>query len=1561
MDRVSLHAVDGMIPRHGTVRRGAQKVIDPAASVISRAWTEANGGTRIPRLTDHYDALKRARDRAAAEGTDTADLDLRLQRHQCPTTFCPVYDPTNADPTKRTDAQQLCALVPGSNPIKYKSAVMGWQRALAEYCWGSRRSMLVAAQTGAGKTHIIAYVIQLMQFIDTGQGGFLGMNDRQTNIAVIVGNPNTVGGADKLRTEVFRLLTEFVGAEKVDALLIATREGGPGVPVPLHVVNSEDLLDNFSAPTWAQTKAGRLFFVAYPNKDDSKKNNNKTNEDEGQSIEYHTKAAAAKLRRWDTNMMSNFVVLDEVHLVPLVVLRGLQRARDQAVVERRANPATHVSSPTTLMLSATPCAGGVLHFANIMMALDNDDSGTEITPAGWIAEAKSKTDARLSTKNTRINTPDVTKLLKELGLTVRSVVRVGDTVSVAGGSVTHLFRVGDRSWDRSSCLELLRLDDVSIDPPVASTAWLPALLCLPHPTPEAYDVVLWLNVDGTLVITEKNIVDKTTATRCAYCDVVAVPEPATLLSHTSPVAKAIQIANSDSKTKTVPNLVARIRAAPEEMRPDLVKPFLNAIDQLITDLAPIGAATNPLRARLGDARELIAAAVAEGQAEPTFVGVTQRYFLGHTAFAQLEDTHLFPTAAFRLVLAREIVPWTGAAAPTRMMRDWYPDADPVSVAGDADYLKIARMWDNEIAWTRMRQNKVGGNQAHEALEEWNNFQRYALPLMPWALCVVWPAMYAAFEANLPPLYYCFLKDAGQASQADGFPSPATLQGTMHHARGAVLVAQSALLRKTLTSTADRRYNFSKRMSRILRLFYPKAEKALSGYVQRATERITGPIDRLLVYVPDAMRYVTFAIVKPFVPETVIAVNTKVEKAIYMTAFGAANRAFQNLVLPGDTFHALLGFGIDIPEALTAAKEQIELARAAFQDKFLTVISAEAGATGIDYANYQSLALLTPPKSRDNLQQLLGRIRRMQGLCRSDTARVSLYVIVCDTFGGPVELGDFKTLARPVSASQLYGAAGTTRAGGLTAPMTAWDVISRAATGPPATDDVSTMHQLDFVGQAARSRDCATYLRLVLDTYNWKRVVDSAAHSFGVIGPRDMDLGAAGDTVYYQCLADTLDTDLGRALGNVLAMRKLKPHILLSEKSSEGISLQILYNHDLGGIWNQNLIALNTTEYFIILGGQPPIGGEVWPPPDEASAVVAFLLGDDHALEGLDWEQSATDAIGHLRALMMALRGGPSSLFENNHRRCGEVTSAGNTSTFTGDFKDTAEIPSCTPAVEADANMSMEYDDAMFREVATGTQDPQILWLWSARRALEASAVGTALCFQMDTYAAIRTPGTSLQSHIINVLNDVVEGSQKSLYDGVNPDAGDMQIIPADKYLQDVPTTVAEFTTILESVNVVPPEDDEPVARARVMHEMATGQVVCAFFCESDAIRPPCRTNRPYGLQAACTQIRAARDHPTAEESESLIAQWRASAAHDAAYPELAASQHNVFSPVIVGANPESWGDRIVRWAESIVQPPQEPEPRAVPESAQRFPVLYKSDTHRADPPPPNEQRTTATT
>jgi hypothetical protein len=437
------------------------------------------------------------------------------------------------------------------------------------------------------------------------------------------------------------------------------------------------------------------------------------------------------------------------------------------------------------------------------------------------------------------------------------------------------------------------------------------------------------------------------------------------------------------------------------------------------------------------------------------------------------------------------------------------------------------------------------------------------------------------------------------------------------------------------------------------------------------------------------------------------------------------------------------------------------------------------------------------------------------------------------------------------------------------------------------------------------------------------------------------LGAAGDTVYYQCLADTLDTDLGRALGNVLALRRLDPPILLSDKSSEGISLQILYKHVT--VWNPNLIDLNSTEQFIIRG-VGALNGDVWPQSDEASAVVAFLLGGDDELSSWNWDEISIAAITQLRALMLALRGGASSLLENNHRKCGRVTSAGNSSTFTGKFEDTAEIPNYDPAVEMDANKSMQYDDAMMQRVSQGTVDPQILWLWSARQALEASVVGTQLALRIEEFATMRETG-SLADHIVTVMTKVVTITQTSLHAGVNADAGDMQIIPANRYVDDdVGTTAAQFVSILASELNVQPPDNEFDARARVMHEMATGKVVCAFFCESDdAIRPPCRDNGEYTLQAACTQIREAREHPTPAESAALIAQWRAGPSRDEAYHELAAEQHNVFAPVIVGANPENWHDRIVRWAESIVQPPQEPEPRAVPETGQRFPVLHTPD------------------
>ena len=42
--------------------------------------------------------------------------------------------------------------------------------------------MLLQAQTGSGKTVVTAYAIELMQTIDQGQGGFLGLTPEETNI-----------------------------------------------------------------------------------------------------------------------------------------------------------------------------------------------------------------------------------------------------------------------------------------------------------------------------------------------------------------------------------------------------------------------------------------------------------------------------------------------------------------------------------------------------------------------------------------------------------------------------------------------------------------------------------------------------------------------------------------------------------------------------------------------------------------------------------------------------------------------------------------------------------------------------------------------------------------------------------------------------------------------------------------------------------------------------------------------------------------------------------------------------------------------------------------------------------------------------------------------------------------------------------------------------------------------------------------------------------------------------------------------------------------------------------
>ncbi len=197
--RVRLRASGDVIPRHGEVTRGETRIIDPAAKLIARAWSLAHGGTAIPRLTHDYDQLRRdlQRARAAGDAAAAAVLEQRIRHHECPTTFCPAYDPVTASRIDHEDAAELCQVLPPDparpGVARYVPAVMPWQKAIGEYVWGSRRSLLLAAQTGLGKTVVAAYALQLMQLIDTEQGGFLGLGPEDTNIAVIVATKDLAG------------------------------------------------------------------------------------------------------------------------------------------------------------------------------------------------------------------------------------------------------------------------------------------------------------------------------------------------------------------------------------------------------------------------------------------------------------------------------------------------------------------------------------------------------------------------------------------------------------------------------------------------------------------------------------------------------------------------------------------------------------------------------------------------------------------------------------------------------------------------------------------------------------------------------------------------------------------------------------------------------------------------------------------------------------------------------------------------------------------------------------------------------------------------------------------------------------------------------------------------------------------------------------------------------------------------------------------------------------------------------------------------------------------------
>lgn len=1612
MDRVPLRAMGGdIIPRHGRVTRGQTRVIDPAAHVITRAWTDAHGGTRIPRLTEDYEPALKAVERARANNDPNLPaLEAALDRHECPATFCNRYDPDAAqDPLEHEDAQQLCQRLPGTEGQNgsglYRSAVLPWQKAVAQYCWGSRRSLLLEAGTGTGKTVVAAYALQLMQLIDQGQGHFLGGDSRTTNIALMIMANKTAGNADELSDKVFEKLAERAAAADVAAIRDG-RTPAVGSKGNLPVTNVlDDPLGAMKLKGFADGAPGRLFFSVYP--------------------ENPNRAWVGDAKKWDwfvNSVQSRFLILDEVQDAPLVLFLALLEARKRSSDAHAANSKTEVSSPTVLMMSATPCAGGVLHFANMLQCLDNNDSGVTIDQTvAWPGVARTTASDLVLAKKT-LGPANVLPLLRELGLTLRSIVQVNDEVVLAAGA-DRRFRVVVKKWDPESGLEMVELDPMSGQAAAGAGLWWPALLCMrADPTARSSDATLWFGkTTHELAVTEATatgVGQKPMATdhvECSHCDVVAVPTPETLWAHSSQKAQALAIVWDVAGGRESPLLARlrrRLRAMPQEAA-DRARAQLDRELQAVLGALQDAELAEQLRQALQQAPQA-------DLPEPGFVTGTEQYFLGHAAFAELDKTHLFPSALFGLVTADTL----GEKPPlptqaTAWLATTFPDADLAGVAASPAFQTIAALlWgtpEDRGPWSRLAATlKVGGNLdgGLGALQDWDRFNSNCRAWLPWALPLIYGAMYTAHRRGLPPLFYCFLVGGSTSGHFHAQRPGAKLENDMpgraaayqmygnarmfpkgraawpRWARGALLVVMRALNQESGGASnfswfdvlAGQDDQLTGAMMQVLYAFYPKL---------RIVREAVSTRERSVVYVSTPMRFVAYAglaLVEAALDTTSVVPTPREDKVFYRQGASAAIQTFVESF--GDGRSAALDLG-----AIEALEWQVTQ-RWSETTKLATgrqcvVICDLAGAVGHDFANYDFMAVTSPPTSQDDLTQLLGRIRRFQGLCDTGLRpRTCHYLVVCDADGTDTrDLSAFKTLAKPVSAAQLH-AGSTGGAGRITAPVTAWDVIQRAAreAGPPATDEVDSFSALDFASHALKSRDAVAYLKLTLATYSWKNVVASSAHDFGVIGPRDLDLAVAGDAVYYECLAESLDADTQRCLTNVMALSQVPVQggvgtFLPARGASHYLSVRVLTqaaNDQQQAVARAALEQLignpSPTVRYVMLGdGAAPPGNGAFPAADESTVLRQMLLGDETAqLPYLTSEaRRAVVWLGQILRTLADGRGSSLLTEENAERRaCGLTTLANGQAKFNGKLQRVDErrfLPG-VELVRPRARPVNTTDDPLFQRlqrVARGDLEPQAVWFWACRRALESSAVARALLLaieaqlgpddgdnaaqQQQQAGPAAVDGMDINERLVNLVDRVVTAAVVVLWSAHDKDLGAFQVVtngyfgldPADALLRGLVGDESE-----------PTPDQEREARARTTQAIADGPVACAVFAEAvRAIWLPCRpAETPEALQACCVQAREDAEVPT--EEQVLALQPLVDGPRPAGTMRELATGQDVFYPVAVGYDQETWATQLDAWVAAAVGAVSVQLEMVDAEPAYAFPVRSQTGVYEPPPGPP---------
>ena len=344
-------------------------------------------------------------------------LRQRLLQHQCPVTWCPRYDPANATADDKQDASTLCELVPGNADAKgnYVAAVMAWQRAVARVLLGVPQ--VDAAQRAHRDRQDGCHCVRHSANADDRPGPRRLSRAHNRNIqhcAPALHRGAQGHGPDDVQE---RRLQVPPSARRPSGRP-APGDGGHGRPAPPSPTYCPPLPGPLTNQGWSNDSPGRMWFGSFSRK-----------------------GGAIRDRRWNNlvrSLESAFIILDEVQAAPLALLLGIAAARDLATAAWDADNSTYESSPTTLMLSATPCDGGGATLCQHAPLPGQRRSRSRRRRKSTLAP-RSQEGLRCASSARELAVSTPRRFSPPSGSLSVPLVDVGDTVKLAGGGARQLY------------------------------------------------------------------------------------------------------------------------------------------------------------------------------------------------------------------------------------------------------------------------------------------------------------------------------------------------------------------------------------------------------------------------------------------------------------------------------------------------------------------------------------------------------------------------------------------------------------------------------------------------------------------------------------------------------------------------------------------------------------------------------------------------------------------------------------------------------------------------------------------------------------------------------------------------------------------------------------------------------------------------------------------------------------------------------------------------------------------------------------------------------------------